>query len=114
MGPSTNVDGEPLVPECVGSWSRRFNGAVDERRRRGSRKCGRRQSRPGFNGAVDERRRRGAARGPCPARSDASMGPSTNVDGEVTIYVEPALYERWLQWGRRRTSTERRVGIEAL
>src|ERR1043166_2860588 len=91
------------------AWSRGaagFNGAVDERRRRGRRAAISRIVGACFNGAVDERRRRGTAAGPeHEFVVAASMGPSTNVDGELVVGER-----RWraakLQWGRRRSSTE--------
>jgi len=107
MGPSTSVDGEVSDQLAIAGRSRRFNGAVDKRRRRGwihnitrcwtsTLQWGRRQAsteRPPcswsppasrcFNGAVDKRRRREFA-------SIASRHGS-----------------RPLQWGRRQASTER-------
>ena len=110
MGPSTNVDGEDMARRIDDDRRTRFNGAVDERRRRvpyphpanppeGPLQWGRRrtstesspcsppsrQPRRRFNGAVDERRRRGVR--VCNRREAtraASMGPSTNVDGETS------------------------------
>jgi len=106
MEPSTNVDGDCTSAAPMVARPSRFNGAVDERRRRPtSRSFASRMSRC-FNGAVDERRRRherrrravavvarfnGAVderrrRHLVPAALEllrvASMEPSTNVDGD--------------------------------
>ena len=61
----------------------RFNGAVDERRRRGRRSTSTAATTICFNGAVDERRRRGCPKRRRSRRLLASMEPSTNVDGEA-------------------------------
>src|SRR5580704_13830425 len=82
MGPSTNVDGERAVASLRTAASSGFNGAVDERRRRGV---------GGHQRAHVE---------------IASMGPSTNVDGELPNSYSSSRSARSLQWGRRRTSTE--------
>src|SRR5690242_3106601 len=83
MGPSTNVDGELDRGVLADLDSLGFNGAVDERRRRGKPVGSSLKPHGRFNGAVDERRRRGCAGGEVRlGRLDASMGPSTNVDGE--------------------------------
>jgi len=39
----------------------------------------------------------------------ASMGPPTNVDGEEHAADGVQHHDRRLQWGRRQTSTERRI-----
>ena len=85
MGPSTDVDGEPAAAIAAPAPRPRFNGAVDRRRRRGSARSARRD-----------------------ADALASMGPSTDVDGEVES-AACRQSSRSLQWGRRQTSTERRV-----
>src|SRR5262245_40091711 len=59
MGPSTNVDGEDNFGGGQNYGPARFNGAVDERRRREARRCPASGWSRCFNGAVDERRRRG-------------------------------------------------------
>jgi len=41
------------------------------------------------------------------APDDASMGPPTNVDGEVSVGASHHFGGSMLQWGRRQTSTER-------
>ena len=58
MGPSMIVDGDgqPLFWDATNS--KRFNGAVDDRRRRRSLRPLKRSRLPRFNGAVDDRRRR--------------------------------------------------------
>ena len=86
MGPSMIVDGE--VETCGDCRTRRqgFNGAVDDRRRRGSRRTAGLCRPRRFNGAVDDRRRRGHRR-PADHRAPdrASMGPSMIVDGEAGL-----------------------------
>jgi len=83
MEPSTNVDGDRKRTQRRRVSGTRFNGAVDERRRRRERfyvervKIERR-----FNGAVDERRRRLDDSRMVPPSRIASMEPSTNVDGD--------------------------------
>ena len=106
MGPSTNVDGEGTSRSCRSTAGSRFNGAVDERRRRAAdptipRQSGERAS-MGPSTNVDGETRVTVS----PRRSiGASMGPSTNVDGEnpSAAGLDGGV---WLQWGRRRTSTE--------
>src|SRR5688572_16701146 len=107
MGPSKIVDGELITSQGKESRGPGFNGAVEDRRRRGCRPCATlRPARPSFNGAVEDRRRRGSstAAGSCSPRRfngavedrrrrargerslllgvGASMGPSKIVDGE--------------------------------
>ena len=132
MGPSTNVDGESRGAAARASWSRRFNGAVDERRRRAAIIC---VTAAGRAATLQWGRRRTStessdAPGLRDAALGASMGPSTNVDGETAAPTcSPYLPSRFngavderrrrdrmssgapnvarrLQWGRRRTSTE--------
>src|SRR5687767_14248463 len=107
MGPSTNVDGEAdaarkaVDEESSLQWGRRRTSterlnnpialakepSLQWGRRRTSTESGR-----GARVAL--------------AVDDASMGPSTNVDGEFNRYATVALSIGKLQWGRRRTSTE--------
>jgi len=84
MEPSTNVDGDAARRRTLRTRPRRFNGAVDERRRRHRSRAASSSARGCFNGAVDERRRRLQAAAGHPGRPDhASMEPSTNVDGDI-------------------------------
>ena len=86
MGPSTFVDGDTTRDWRDAPSPRRFNGAVDVRRRRHLR-----------------RRQLEATRG------SASMGPSTFVDGDERYDVACVVHAS-LQWGRRRSSTETQPG----
>ena len=91
MGPSMIVDGDRL---CDGEVRResesRFNGAVDDSRRRRASPTSAAALGRCFNGAVDDRRRRRAR-------------PSSH--GE--------RIDCMLQWGRRRSSTETKRAAEA-
>src|ERR1700733_5245097 len=107
MEPSTNVDGESSGLFCAACALECFNGAVDERRRRGDlapwiaehdwslqwsrRRTSTERGNDAWSG-FDLRR--------------ASMEPSTNVDGEQPT-SEVTSCGGVLQWSRRRTSTER-------
>src|SRR5678815_5419592 len=87
MGPSTNIDGEESKPYSSQTayvllqWGRRRTSTESDQTLDGrAREC------HGFNGAVDEHRRRGVRiRALVRARVEASMGPSTNIDGEVPV-----------------------------
>ncbi len=102
----------------------RFNGAVDDRRRKerlelAAAAVGQASMGPsmivdgkggssgahldlwiGFNGAVDDRRRKGADNRGGHRIIGASMGPSMIVDGK-SVPVGRAFGIRGLQWGRR-------------
>src|SRR6188474_2598134 len=82
MGPSTIVDGEMEI-ELRGYELARLQWAVNDRRRRGARRSPWPRATCGFNGAVNDRRRRGEHRIKRDVRIEASMGPSTIVDGEI-------------------------------
>ncbi len=84
MGSSTLVDEDAVRRGRSARATRCFNGVVDARRRRRDARGARRRPPCGFNGVVDARRRR---------RGRAAPLPST---------------WRWLQWGRRRSSTKTR------
>jgi len=110
MGPPTNVDGETATRETRRCRPPSFNGAADKRRRRDGDRRGRRcvvcRLQWGRRQTSTERNMN------CPdyGRGDtlASMGPPTNVDGEIPGERAEAVIEKLLQWGRRQTSTERR------
>ncbi len=82
MEPSTNVDGDAASSSTLRRPCWRFNGAVDECRRRPTRRCSSAGRRASFNGAVDECRRRRSELELTTCGADASMEPSTNVDGD--------------------------------
>src|SRR4051794_28228494 len=77
MGPSMIVDGDYLPPGSTYDTVSRFNGAVDDRRRR-----------PKAPGAHPL------------SLTPASMGPSMIVDGDGPLPAPPPPLVQ-LQWGRR-------------
>ena len=128
MEPSTNVDGDGELRRCRTVARCRFNGAVDERRRRRSgstrrraarvasmepstnvdgdrRDAGGAAARARFNGAVDERRRRPARRRDG-ARVALLQWSRRRTSTETMRGAESRRAIAVLQWSRRRTSTE--------
>ncbi len=106
MEPSTNVDGDRDSSRPSGRRRVRFNGAVDERRRRR-----RVAAVPGFlDGASMEPSTNvdgdASTRAPGRLAISASMEPSTNVDGDFGVVETVNGSISTLQWSRRRTSTE--------
>jgi hypothetical protein len=101
MGPSMIVDGESSTARSRSSTTRRFNGAVDDRRRRGPSIRRRPRACPCFNGAVDDRRRRGSAVSARPTGARGFNGAVDDRRRRATRWPTVRAVSPVLQWGRR-------------